>query len=158
MLCEKESPITREHKEKHGYTWKLVPDLIKELDRLPEKGLVVGEAEKLQEIYQYYRGSQHEVSVTFTSPTSMDVLPKGVGKGNALKKLAGHFLIPLEQIAVIGDYLNDLEMFKVAGYSVAMGNAPDEVKRAANWVAPSNDEEGVSLAILHLIGLKSEEK
>lgn len=158
MLCEKESPRTLEHKDKHGYTWNKVPDLLKELDRLPEKGLVVGEAEKLQQIFRYYQTNQHEVSVTFTSPTSMDVLPKGVGKGAALKKLAGHFDIPLEQIAVIGDYLNDLEMFAVAEYAIAMGNAPDEVKRAADWVAPANNEDGASHALLHLIQLVSEEK
>lgn len=158
MLCEKENQSTLTHKDKHGYTWKKVPDLIKELNRLPEKGLVVGEPDQLQEIYHFYQKGDHEVSITFTSPTSMDVLPKGVGKGNALKKLADHFSIPLERIAVIGDYLNDLEMFQVAGYSIAMGNAPDEVKAAANWIAPANNEDGASIAIRHLIKLAIKEK
>lgn len=156
MLCEKENQRTLEHKDKHGYTWKKVNDLMKELTRLPEKGLAVGEPEKLQEIFHYYQTNPHEVSITFTSPTSMDILPKGVGKGSALIKLANHFEIPLKEIAVIGDYLNDLEMFKVAGYSIAMGNAPDEVKKAANWIAPANNEDGVSHAIHHLLQLVSE--
>ena len=158
MLCEKESARTLEHKDKHGYTWNKVADLTKELARLPEKGLVVGEPEKLQKIFDYYLEGEHDVSITFTSPTSMDVLPKGVGKGNALIKLADHFTIPMDRIAVIGDYLNDLEMFRVAGYSVAMGNAPDEVKAAANWIAPANDADGASVAIRHLIQLTSEER
>jgi Cof subfamily protein (haloacid dehalogenase superfamily) len=158
MLCEKESAATLAHKDKHSYIWKKVADLTKELEHLPEKGLVVGEPEKLQEIYRYYQTHPHEVSITFTSPTSMDVLPKGVGKGDALVKLASHFEIPLEQIAVIGDYLNDLEMFQVAGYSIAMGNAPDKVKRAANWVAPANNEDGASHAIRHLLRLASERR
>jgi Cof subfamily protein (haloacid dehalogenase superfamily) len=96
---------------------------------------------------------EHNVSITYTSPTSMDVLPKGVSKGKALIQLAEHFHIPLKRIAVIGDYLNDLEMFKVAGHSVAMGNAPDKVKQAADWVAPGNDQDGVTEAIYHLLGL-----
>ena len=62
-----------------------------------------------------------------------------------------------ERIAVIGDYMNDLEMFKVAGTSVAMGNAPQEVKQAADMIAPSNDKSGVAWALNQLLGLKQED-
>jgi Cof subfamily protein (haloacid dehalogenase superfamily) len=157
MLCEKENEKTRQHKKDHGYTWKIVPDLLQELSDLPEKGLVVGDPQKLAELFNYYQDNAHEVSITFTSPTSMDILPKGVSKGNALMKLAEHLRIKPERIVVIGDYLNDLEMFKVAGTSIAMGNAPQEVKQAADRLAPSNDESGVAWAINELLGLAQED-
>jgi len=153
MVCEKENEKTRQHKEEHGYAWKIVPDLLQELSELPEKGLAVGEQQKLTKLFNYYQNNNHEVSFTFTSPTSMDILPKGVSKGNALIKLAEHLRIEPERIVVIGDYLNDLEMFKVAGISVAMGNAPEKVKEVADLIAPSNDEGGVAWAINQLIGL-----
>ena len=157
MVCEKENEKTKQHKEEHGYAWKIVPDLMQELSELPEKGLVVGDPQKLAGLYNYYQNNNHEVSFTFTSPTSMDILPKGVSKGNALKKLAKYLHIKPERIVVIGDYLNDLEMFKVAGTSVAMGNAPQEVKQAADIIAPSNDKSGVAWAINRLLGLNQED-
>jgi hydroxymethylpyrimidine pyrophosphatase-like HAD family hydrolase len=46
-----------------------------------------------------------------------------------------------------GDGLNDLSMIKAARYSVAMGNAVDEVKAAAGFVTATNDEDGVALVI-----------
>jgi len=158
MLCEKSFDFIRRAKHVNSYRWKIVPDLMQELTILPEKGLVVGDEIKLKGLFNVYESRPSEVSITFTSPTSMDILPKGVGKGKALIKLANHLQIPLQHIAVIGDYLNDLEMFKVAGYSIAMGNAPEEVKRAADWVAPTNDEGGVSSAIYHLLSLNGKEK
>jgi Cof subfamily protein (haloacid dehalogenase superfamily) len=153
MIGEKENERLRQHKAEHGYTWMIVDDLMQKLSILPEKGLVVGDPDKLRQLYDLYMEGEHNVSITYTSPTSMDVLPKGVSKGKALIQLAEHFHIPLKRIAVIGDYLNDLEMFKVAGHSVAMGNAPDKVKQAADWVAPGNDQDGVTEAIYHLLGL-----
>ena len=156
MICEKENEKTKQHREEYGYTWKIVPDLLQELAELPEKGLVVGDPQKLAILFNYYQNNNHEVSFTFTSPTSMDILPKGVSKGNALKKLAEHLQIKPERIVVIGDYLNDLEMFKVAGTSIAMGNAPQEVKQIADLIAPSNDEGGVAWAINQLLGLNQE--
>jgi Cof subfamily protein (haloacid dehalogenase superfamily) len=157
MVCEKENENTKQQKEKHGYSWKIVPDLLQELSELPEKGLVIGEPQNLTELFNYYKNNDLEVSFTFSSPTSMDILPKGVSKGNALKKLAEHLQIKPKRIAVIGDYMNDLEMFKVAGTSVAMGNAPQEVKQAADMIAPSNDKSGVAWALNQLLGLKQED-
>ncbi|WP_348644659.1 HAD hydrolase family protein [Starkeya sp. ORNL1] len=55
--------------------------------------------------------------------------------------------MPLDEVAVIGDMVNDLPMFEVGGLSIAMGNASDAVKGQANFVTTSNDEDGVAHAI-----------
>jgi hypothetical protein len=47
----------------------------------------------------------------------------------------------------IGDNFNDVEMLQYAGIGVAMGNAPDEVKAIAQWVAPSVEQNGAAVAI-----------
>lgn len=156
MLCEKETKEMQRSKEIHGYMWECVPDLIQALTALPEKALVIGEQEKLIRLSKYYQANTHEVDITFTSPTSMDVLPHGVGKGVALEILASYLKIPKNRIAVIGDYLNDLEMFKVAGTAVAMGNAPLELKETADYIAPTNDEGGVAWAIRVLLNTQKE--
>ena len=71
---------------------------------------------------------------------SADILPEGVNKGVSLRSLAAIQGIPLDRVAVIGDWLNDLDMFKVGGFKIAMGNAPDELKAQADLIAPTNDE------------------
>ena len=55
--------------------------------------------------------------------------------------------IPLAQIATIGDMPNDILMFRKSGFSIAMGNASDEVKAQASVVTDSNENDGFAKAI-----------
>ena len=64
-------------------------------------------------------------------------------KGKMLKRMAQYLDIPLSKTVVFGDYLNDLDMFKVSGHSIAVENALPEVKSAAQQVIPSNVDQGV---------------
>ena len=64
-------------------------------------------------------------------------------KGKMLKKMTQYLGVPLSKTVVFGDYLNDLDMFKVAGYSIAVQNALPEVKYYAHHVISSNIENGV---------------
>lgn len=81
----------------------------------------------------------HELLVEGTAP--------GVNKGSGLERLLEHLRVPRERVLVIGDQFNDLPMFAVAGTRVAMGQAPDAVRAAADWVAPSFEEDGVAAAL-----------
>jgi HAD superfamily hydrolase (TIGR01484 family) len=76
-----------------------------------------------------------------------DVIPPGIDKGRLIALLGQRLGIPREEILVLGDMENDLEMFRMAGFAVAMGNAADTVKRAAQAVTLSNDEDGFAAAI-----------
>ena len=51
------------------------------------------------------------------------------------------------ELAAFGDGQNDIPMFETVGYSVVMGNAPDDVKKYADYVTKSNNEDGVAHAI-----------
>ena len=64
-----------------------------------------------------------------------------------MTELAKALRVPLEQTAVIGDGQNDVYMFKVAGMSIAVDNASDEVKQAADHVTAANTDDGVAKAI-----------
>jgi hydroxymethylpyrimidine pyrophosphatase-like HAD family hydrolase len=68
-------------------------------------------------------------------------------KGTVVIRLAKLLGISTEQVAVIGDGPNDVEMFRQAGLSIAMGQAVDEVREAASSVTTSNDDEGWSRGI-----------
>lgn len=67
-------------------------------------------------------------------------------KGTALRWIAEHHGVALEDTVCVGDWINDLPMFKVAGRSFAMAQAPDEVKAAATDVLPVTSEEGGGVA------------
>lgn len=71
----------------------------------------------------------------------------GVDKGSGLSRLMKLMGLPLSASMACGDSGNDLPLFRTAGVSVAMANAPEEVKRAANFITRSNQEDGVALAI-----------
>lgn len=73
----------------------------------------------------------------------IDIMNKGVSKGNAIKILQQKFKIEEKNTMVFGDYYNDLTMFKAAYYSYAMENAPEDVKKHANFVTESNNNDGV---------------
>ncbi|MBL1230575.1 sugar-phosphatase [Enterococcus sp. BWB1-3] len=73
-----------------------------------------------------------------------EILNKEASKGNALEKLAAHLNIPIEETMAIGDNENDLSMIEKAGIGVAMGNATENVKNAADVHTSSNDEDGVA--------------
>ena len=70
-----------------------------------------------------------------------------VNKGAVVDYLSTHLVIPRAEIATIGDSPNDVLMFKRSGFSVAMGNASDEVKSEANVTTDSYNDEGFAKAI-----------
>ena len=58
-------------------------------------------------------------------------------------------------MAAMGDNLNDVDLLRAVGLGIAMGNAPDEVKAAADEVTESNDDDGVANALAGLPGLRA---
>ncbi len=87
------------------------------------------------------------VYVTSSSSFNIEVMNINGNKGNGLTVMAKYLNIPLEDTVAVGDQYNDLPMFEVAGFSVAMGNAQDEIKRMSDYVTLTNDENGVAHAI-----------
>jgi Cof subfamily protein (haloacid dehalogenase superfamily) len=87
------------------------------------------------------------LTVTSSWADNLELMPEGVSKGTALTELAQRLSIPRERVMAIGDYDNDLDMIRAAGIGVAMGNASESVKRAANHVTLANGRNGVAAAI-----------
>lgn len=85
----------------------------------------------------------------------VSLFPRVYGKecfeGNAIKALCKRLQISLEEVIVFGDSLNDKSMFEVAGYSVAMGNASDELKKIADEVTLDNNSNGIPYALKELL-------
>jgi len=77
----------------------------------------------------------------------LDVTDTAANKGDGVAALAELLGVDLADVAVFGDMDNDVAMFDRAGFSVAMGQAPDAVKAKADAVSSSNEEDGVAHAI-----------
>jgi Cof subfamily protein (haloacid dehalogenase superfamily) len=77
----------------------------------------------------------------------LDVTPPGCNKGTFVQTIARRLGILTDAVATIGDMQNDLAMFRTSGVSFAMGNATDDVKKAATHVTASNEEEGFAAAM-----------
>ena len=75
---------------------------------------------------------------------------KGITKATGLKQIANYLNIPTEDTIAIGDGFNDLPMFEKAHLSIAMGNAPQEIKDKANIITTSLDDDGIYHAFKEL--------
>lgn len=94
--------------------------------------------------------SMDGISYTSTSGPSklyMEMYSSHTSKGKALLYLTNHLGIEKKDIYCIGDGNNDLSMFEVAGFSMAVQNASNDLKQKANVIVPSNNQEGVAYAI-----------
>lgn len=89
-------------------------------------------------------GGSDRYELTNSSPRNIEVNPRGVSKASGLREVCGLLGIGMEEVIACGDSLNDLKMIRAAGLGVAMGNAQDVVKSAADWVTGTNDEDGVA--------------
>ena len=74
-------------------------------------------------------------------------MPNGIEKASSLELLLNKLDIDRKYLMACGDGFNDIPMLKYAGLAVAMENAQEETKQWADFIAPSNDEDGVGIAI-----------
>jgi hypothetical protein len=92
-----------------------------------------------------------KASATRSQPYYLDVTNPQANKGSVVTFQSKLLNIPAAQIATIGDMPNDVLMFRKSGFSIAMGNASDEVKSQASAVTDGNDEEGFAKAVRKFI-------
>lgn len=80
---------------------------------------------------------------SFTDKQWLEIFSKGVSKYNAIKVISEIENINNSDIISFGDGLNDIDMIKLSGVGVAMGNALDDVKDVSDYVTISHNEDGV---------------
>lgn len=85
-----------------------------------------------------------DIEVTGALMKNIEVNAKGVNKGKALTRMGELLGVRREEIMAFGDGANDLYMMREVGIGVAMENGTKEIKEAADYIAASNDQEGVA--------------
>jgi len=79
-----------------------------------------------------------------------EIMPRGFSKASAIEFAAGKLGIPMSQTAAVGDSSNDAPMIECVRYGIAMGNATEDIKRAADFVTTDVDEDGIRNALAWL--------
>ncbi len=79
--------------------------------------------------------------------TLYEILPKGINKGSVLPKLCEHLGIDMRHSIAVGDYDNDVGMLKAAGIGIAVANASEAAKAAADMMTVSNEENAIAKII-----------
>ncbi|HEY0792473.1 MAG TPA: Cof-type HAD-IIB family hydrolase [Chthoniobacterales bacterium] len=156
------------HREKEERTVQFPPTVVDNFDAAFAQGIakvvgvsddyaLVGKAE--QALQQSFGQDVHtkqttpsrdvhpSVSAARSQPYYLDVTHPEANKGSVVSALSELLKIPAGEICTIGDMPNDMLMFRKSGYSIAMGQASDEVKQIATWVTAGMDEEGFAKAV-----------
>jgi hypothetical protein len=111
------------------------------------KFLCAGAFGSLRELKERAGNAFPALDVTFSSPACLEIVRKGVSKRAAMETIQRHYRISAAQIVAVGDCRTDIAMLDKAGMGIAMGNAPEAVRKAADRVTASNDDEGVYIAL-----------
>jgi Cof subfamily protein (haloacid dehalogenase superfamily) len=140
------------HVRKEADTVRFEPTVVESFDPITERiAKIVGVSDDLDAVAKAEADARakfgEHVSAARSQPYYLDVTHPEANKGAVLRYFSRQYEIPLERIATLGDQPSDMLMFEGAGLSVAMGNAGEEVKRAATKVTESNEHEGFALAI-----------
>ena len=140
------------HVDREEWTVKFPPKVVPSYDGLLDRvAKIVGVSDDHPAVarceQEVRRVCGEHVSASRSQPYYLDITHPRANKGEVVDTLSELLHIPRERIATIGDGPNDVLMFKRSGLSIAMGQAPEEVRKAATFVTGSNDEEGFAEAI-----------
>lgn len=91
------------------------------------------------------------------NPLFVDVIPENGGKAAGMREVLSYFGFSNKECMAFGDGGNDMEMLDYAGVGIAMGNAGDEVKKAADYITEDVDKDGIWQALLHFGLIKQQE-
>lgn len=94
-----------------------------------------------------------DIETTSSWFNNVEIMHKGVNKGEALKALVQYLKIDRQEVIAFGDNYNDIDMLQFAGMGVVMGNADDAVKEKGNYVTSTNEESGVAKALYKFLGI-----
>lgn len=128
---------------------------LQQLDTVFQKAMIVDDEKVLSRVIEQLPHALNEqLYVVKSAPYYLEILHPLANKGNAVKALAEELGFSLDEVMAIGDNMNDLEMIKVAGIGVAMGNAVNGLKKFADVITKTNDENGVAFALSEWANVK----
>lgn len=146
-------PYAEEEVTLTGMPLRVADDFVAQVKEPVAKCLAVGPLEKLIPLEAAVKERLGDrVSAFRSSEIFLELVPKGVNKGSSLERLLPLLGKTPADLIAMGDNYNDVEMLRLAGTGVAMGNAPEDIQRIADFVTRTNEEDGVAYALSQLLG------
>lgn len=148
LYSEKETPVLIKYCEDRKLDYNIKPfDEIEDIHA--NKLLAIGKTpEATTELLNHLQEKfSKDLVVVRSLPTFCEIIAKDASKGKAILFLAEKWGISPKEIMAVGDQDNDIELLKVAGTKVAMGNATEDLKAMADYIAPSVEDDGLAVAI-----------
>ena len=143
-----------------GMEFSVIEDVRTDLTEEPVKCLVINYEEKsgLLKIQDWIRAHMgQEVDCFFSCDQYLEVVPKGMSKGEAVKMLSAMMGVDIGDTVSVGDAANDLSMLEAAGIGVAMANATAEVKAIADYITRNdNNHDGIAEVVERFFSEKAE--
>jgi Cof subfamily protein (haloacid dehalogenase superfamily) len=143
------------HVERESHTVQFEPTVVEGFDGLTHAAKIVGVSDDHDGVATAAQATRaalgDHVSAWRSQPYYLDVTHPEANKGSVARFLAARFDLAVDEVATIGDMPNDVLMFAHSGLSIAMGNASDDVQKAARRVTTSNDDEGFAHAVEEFI-------
>lgn len=134
-----------------GLPLNVVDDLPSFIDWQIHKFLISGDPDELKDLEQRLIAALGgEVDIYLSAPWFLEVMPKGTNKGTGLQMICDSAGIDISEAIAFGDSFNDIFMLKAAGMGIAMGNAEEAVKAAADKITADCDSDGIALALKEL--------
>lgn len=136
----------------NGLPIRVVENFLEFVDFDVNKCLMTAPPEEAAEYEKELRESYQGIASVYRSESFfIEIMPENVDKATSLDRMLESLGMTRENAICCGDGFNDVSMIKYAGLGVAMGNAKEEVKAAADYVTSSNDEDGVAEVIKRFI-------
>lgn len=129
--------------DEYGYKGELVDDLEDYLEDICKISIFHHNCAEEIIGHEFAERWGKTMNIAVSGKCWLDCTNKGGNKGSALKHFQEAYNITPDETLAFGDNINDIEMLKRASHSFAVANAREEVKEAANFVAPSYKEDGV---------------
>lgn len=132
----------------NGIEIRKADDFVKYINYPVNKCLMTGKHDVLLEVQKKLKAKYNSLlNVYFSEPFFLEIMPQNIDKAHSLITLLNTIGIDSNEMICCGDGFNDISMIEIAGLGVAMENAQDVVKEAADFITLSNDNDG----ILHVI-------
>lgn len=140
--------------------FRVIADVRKDLTEEPVKCLIIDYDRQtdLLKIQDWITENMtEEVDCFFSCDQYLEVVPKGMNKGEAVKMLCADLGVEIENAVAAGDAANDLSMIEAAGIGVAMANGTDQVKAAADYVTThDNNHDGIAEVVERFFSHRAE--
>ena len=142
-----EDPYIQLEARINGLPLKGVENFAEAVTEKEPKCLMTGDGEYMGKIEPEIAAALGNLSVYRSEAYFIEIMPENIDKAVSLEKLCEYVGVTREELAACGDGYNDMPMIRYAGLGIAMANAKEPVREAADVITLSNDEDGIAVAL-----------